>query len=960
MSNQKKQKGQYFSDPRLLSRVRQYVKYANASRKPVVISVMADDLQNQYGEYGRKKKNAFAKSVEKAYKVVLSETGMDNTSQLEDQHIRKRQKTSTNNQSLTEADGCSSDSDGSFSSNPDNYVSYEDNNGMNSMMSSLYQKSPKPSKDNSKPSSPWYDSSSQTSKKDSAISFCDQIDLTDSPSSFVSKEDDGSTNKSVFLEDMDADGDSATFFVDRVGSKGNNSTPNNKSQPKSKADDDTSTLGDKKVKKKSIKEGNAKKVIKKRKKKVADDEDDDDQSHMKKKKGPEVQTSTTTFADFGGNEECLMEVCKLLVHMKHPEVYQQLGVTPPRGFLLHGPPGCGKTLLAHAIAGELGLPFIKIAATEVVSGVSGESEEKIRDLFDKAATSAPCVVFIDEIDAISPKRETASKDMERRIVAQLLTCMDDLCSKTSSHVLVIGATNRPDSIDPALRRAGRFDREICLGIPDEKARKRILLVLCRELKLAENFDFDFLAKNTPGYVGADIMSLAREASMTAVNRVFQDLQSKNAITSTLSHIALSSTTNSDILCKEGQTDNLSERPTDVSMETQSQLSKEGQTEPELPQEVSNELSMEGQTEVYKDNQIDVSMEICTTKSVNKETVQRNLKKDVKAELDTVLTWLKEQPPLSQEQMENLYITMEDFMEALKHVQPSAKREGFATIPDVTWDNIGALHSVREDLQLAILAPVKHSEAFSELGLDRAQGILLAGPPGCGKTLLAKAVANESGINFISVKGPELLNMYVGESERAVRQVFQRARNSSPCVIFFDELDALCPRRTDSGEGGSSVRVVNQLLTEMDGLEERKQVFIMGATNRPDIIDPAVLRPGRLDKTIYVGLPNSTDRLDILMTITKKGTKPKLEEDVNLEEVANDTRCQRYTGADLAALVREASVCALKTIISCTGDKKPSLIVTKKHFELAFTRVQPSVSTKDQAKYEKLKESLSSG
>ncbi|XP_060077658.1 nuclear valosin-containing protein-like isoform X2 [Ylistrum balloti] len=937
MSSQRKQKKQYFSDPRLLSRVRQYVKYANASRKPVVASVMADDLQNQFGEYARKKKNAFTKSVEKAYAVVCKEEGMDNTSQLEDKHLRKRQK--TNNQSLPEDDGDSSDSGRSFSSNPDNYVSYEDSNCMNSMMTSLYQKSPKPvpgKERNSKPSSPWYDSSSQTSKKDSGMSFCNQIDLTDSPCSYLSKEDEESTNKSGFLEEMDEDGGSATFFLDRVGSKGSNSTPIDKlrGKPKIKTGTDTSdvnVLADQQTKKDGRKEGTAKKIVKKRKKK----DDSDDESRTKKSKAPEVQMSSASFADFGGNEECLMEVCKLLVHMKHPEVYQQLGVTPPRGFLLHGPPGCGKTLLANAIAGELGLPFIKIAATEVVSGVSGESEEKIRDLFDKAVMSAPCIVFIDEIDAISPKRETASKDMERRIVAQLLTSMDDLGSKVSSHVLVIGATNRPDSIDPALRRAGRFDREICLGIPDEKARKRILLVLCRELKLTENFDFDFLAKNTPGYVGADLMSLAREASMTAVNRVFQELQALKRTPTSLTHIPESDPIPNDMPDSHPAPSHIV-----VSNITPSDTTKEAQTD------------------TMKEGETDVSMEIGSSDSTPDLTA--NTQKDTTAELQTVLSWLKDHPPLTPQQMEDLFITMEDFLEALKHVQPSAKREGFATIPDVTWNDIGALHSVREDLQLAILAPVKHSDAFHELGLNRAQGILLAGPPGCGKTLLAKAVANESGINFISVKGPELLNMYVGESERAVRQVFQRARNSSPCVIFFDELDALCPRRTDSGEGGSSVRVVNQLLTEMDGLEERKQVFIMAATNRPDIIDPAVLRPGRLDKTIYVGLPNSSDRLDILMTITKKGTKPKLEEDVNLEEVANDQRCQRYTGADLAALVREASVCSLRAIINSTGNDKPSLIVTKQHFEMAFTRVQPSVSTKDQAKYEKLKESLSLG
>ncbi|KAJ8308425.1 hypothetical protein KUTeg_013299 [Tegillarca granosa] len=343
------------------------------------------------------------------------------------------------------------------------------------------------------------------------------------------------------------------------------------------------------------------------------------------------------------------------------------------------------------------------------------------------------------------------------------------------------------------------------------------------------------------------------------------------------------------------------------------------------------------------------------------------------------SWLKEHPPLNEQQLQALSITYKDFevrqsslvvgvsvvevsekswvmdhmttqsktlldygydrkiYEALKIVQPSAKREGFATIPDVTWDDIGALQTVREELQIAIMAPIRHPEKFKELGLTKAQGILLAGPPGCGKTLLAK---------------------YVGESERAVRQVFQRARNSSPCVIFFDELDALCPRRTDGGEGGSSVRVVNQLLTEMDGLEERKQVFIIGATNRPDIIDPAILRPGRLDKMLYVGLPTPEDRLDILMTITKKGTRPKLSTEVNLEEVASDSRCQGYSGADLAALIREASVCALKDVISCQSDEeRPSLDLTKTHLEHAFTKVRPSVSSKDHQKYEKIKEKM---
>uniref|UniRef100_A0AAQ6A2R5 Nuclear VCP like n=1 Tax=Amphiprion ocellaris TaxID=80972 RepID=A0AAQ6A2R5_AMPOC len=470
---------------------------------------------------------------------------------------------------------------------------------------------------------------------------------------------------------------------------------------------------------------------------------------------------------------CLQgEVCKLLIHMRHPEVYQQLGMVPPRGFLLHGPPGCGKTLLAQAVAGELQLPMLKVSAPELVSGVSGESEQKLRELFDLAVSSTPCILFIDEIDAITPKREVASKDMERRIVAQLLTCMDDLNSLTvTAQVLVIGATNRPDSLDPALRRAGRFDREICLGIPDEGARQRILKTLCRKLNLPEDFDYQKLARLTPGYVGADLMALCREAAMSAVNRI-------------------------------------------LAVQTEAALTDREQ-----------------------------------------------------GELWHLLHLLKNTMTLSEEELAGLSILMSDFQSSLTSVQPSAKREGFATVPDVTWEDVGALQDIREELTMAILAPVRCPEQFRALGLSAPSGVLLAGPPGCGKTLLAKAVANESGLNFISVKGPELLNMYVGESERAVRQVFQRGGNSAPCVIFFDEIDALCPRRSGH-ESGATVRVVNQLLTEMDGLETRRQVFIMAATNRPDIIDPALLRPGRLDKTLYVGLPPPADRHAILLTITQ--------------------------------------------------------------------------------------------
>lgn len=647
-----------------------------------------------------------------------------------------------------------------------------------------------------------------------------------------------------------------SWVIDTTGTRENVFIDLCEEESSSTAKQRDSSAKDKKTKSRKLKR-------EKKKKKNEEDSEITAAILMKKSKGHELQYSSLKFEDFGGSEETLEEVCKLLIHMRHPEVYQRLGVVPPRGFLLHGPPGCGKTLLAQAVAGEVALPMLKVSAPELVSGVSGESEQKMRELFEQAISSAPCIMFIDEIDAITPKREIASKDMERRIVAQLLTCMDDLNSLSEpAQVLVIGATNRPDSLDPALRRAGRFDREICLGIPDEGARLKILKTLCRKITLPEEFDYRQLARLTPGFVGADLMALCREAAMSAVNRILLQPNSADA------------------------------------------------TPP-------------------------------------------------KTDLEQLLWLLKTSESLSEEQLSGLCVLMSDFRTSLARVQPSAKREGFATVPDVSWEDVGALQDIREELHMAIMAPIHNPEHFRALGLNTPAGVLLAGPPGCGKTLLAKAVANESGLNFISVKGPELLNMYVGESERAVRQVFQRGRNSAPCVIFFDEIDALCPRRSDH-ESGASVRVVNQLLTEMDGMENRQQVFIMAATNRPDIIDRAVLRPGRLDKTLYVGLPPPADRHAILVTITKGGTKPLLDSDVSLEEIAHDARCESFTGADLSALVREACVNALRVHLSsgpAHTEPVKDIRVSRVHFEDAFKKVRPSVSKKDQLMYEKLKESL---
>lgn len=570
------------------------------------------------------------------------------------------------------------------------------------------------------------------------------------------------------------------------------------------------------------------------------------------------------YADLGGIEGVLEDVQELIERpFRHPEIYRHLGVEPPKGILLHGPPGCGKTCLAMAIAGELGLALLKVSAPEVVSGMSGESESKIRDLFEQAKAAAPCVLFLDEIDAITPKRETAQREMERRIVAQLLTCLDDLnaADSGSGNVLVIGATNRPDALDPALRRAGRFDRELKLSIPDEEARLRMLHVVGGNLRLAEGaLDFEWIARNTPGYVGADLKALCQEAAASAVRRLFSAPSSP--------------------LLKEAM-DSGSPVPADL---------------------------------------------------LN----------------------------------DSVAIAKEDFEAALRKVQPSAKREGFAVVPDTTWDDIGALAYIRDELRMAVVEPIRNAAKFAAVGINAPAGVLLWGPPGCGKTLLAKAVANESHSNFISVKGPELLNKYVGESERAVRQVFERARASAPCIIFFDELDAICPKRSE--ESDASARVVNQLLTELDGLEGRKQVFILAATNRPDIIDPAMTRPGRLDKLLYVQLPSPQDRLDILQAISRK---TPWDSSVDLRALAYDPRCDHFSGADLASLVREAAMAAVREAIETdkqtsadntamqVDEGLTSLVVTNAHLEVAFTKVFRSVKPDDIKAYERILSALKS-
>jgi len=542
-----------------------------------------------------------------------------------------------------------------------------------------------------------------------------------------------------------------------------------------------------------------------------------------------------TYEDIGGLQREIGVIREMIeLPLRHPELFERLGIDPPKGVLLHGPPGTGKTLIAKAVATETDANFYSISGPEIMSKFYGESEKHLRDIFEEAGKNAPSIIFIDELDSIAPKRGETTGEVERRVVAQLLSLMDGLESR--GQVVVVGATNRVNALDEALRRGGRFDREIEIGIPNRNGREEILQVHSRGMPLAEDVNLKELADLTHGFVGADLATLCKEAAMHALRKI-------------------------------------------------------------LPE-------------------IDIEKEI---------------------------------PP---EVMEKLKVTKEDCSEALKNTEPSALREVFVEVPNVKWDDIGGLERAKAELKEVVEWPIKYPDAFSRLNSKPPKGILLFGPPGTGKTMLVKAIANATEVNFISIKGPEIMSKWVGESEKAVREVFRKAKQAAPCIIFLDEIDSIAPVRGAGYDSHVTERVVSQMLTEMDGLEELKEVIIIAATNRPDMVDPALLRPGRLDRLIYIQPPDKEERKKIF-DVHLSG-KP-IGEDVDVEEFAE--RTDGYVGADIAAIVKEAVMSALREFITSGISEEhvkeaiQNIVLKKQHFETAIKSVRPTVTPKAQEEFE---------
>ncbi len=545
----------------------------------------------------------------------------------------------------------------------------------------------------------------------------------------------------------------------------------------------------------------------------------------------EVEGPRVSYEDIGGLKEELERVKEMIqLPIKHPNIFDRLGIDPPKGVLLHGPPGTGKTLIAKAVANESGANFYTINGPEIMSKFYGQSEENLRKIFEEAEKNAPSIIFIDEIDAIAPKRSEVHGEVERRVVSQMLTLMDGL--KGRGKLIVIGATNIPDAVDPALRRPGRFDREIRIGVPDRKGRKEILQIHTRGMPLSDDCNLDELADITYGFVGADLAALAREAAMNALRRYLPEIDLEKPI------------------------------PVDV--------------------------------------------------------------------------------------LEKMEVTKEDFENAHRGIEPSAMREFFVEVPKITWEQVGGLEDVKQNLREAVEWPLTKPEVFKRMGIQAPRGILLYGPPGTGKTLLAKAVAHESKANFISIKGPEVMSKWVGESEKAVRELFKKARQVAPTIVFLDELDAIAPKRGAYSGSHVTDSVVNQMLTSIDGLESMTGVIVIGATNRPDIIDQGLLRPGRFDRLILTPAPDKKARHEIFKIHTKE---MPLDKDVDIKELAKI--CDNYSGADIEALCREAAMIAVRK-------NEKTKKVTKQDFDTAMNSVHPSLTPEIMDFYAKMSKGLGSG
>jgi len=544
------------------------------------------------------------------------------------------------------------------------------------------------------------------------------------------------------------------------------------------------------------------------------------------------QSQGITYEDIGGIGSQLLKVREMIeLPLKHPELFRRLGIDPPKGVLLHGPPGTGKTMIAKAVATETNAHFTSINGPEIISKYYGESEKQLREIFDEAANNAPAIVFVDEIDSICPKREDVSGEVERRVVAQMLTLMDGMQGR--DNVIVIGATNRRDAMDPALRRPGRFDREIEIGVPDREGRKEILDVHTRQMPIADDFDVDWVLENSYGFVGADLAALVRESAMKALRRYLPEID------------------------------------------------------------------------------------------LDEETI----------------------PP---EVLEKMEVRMDDFRLAIREIEPSALREIYVEIPDVSWESVGGLSEIKDRLKESVEWPLTKPELFEHFGIKPPRGIVLFGAPGTGKTLLAKAIANEAKANFISIKGPELISKWVGESEKAIREIFKKAKQSSPSIIFLDEFESIAGMRSSNSQsGGSDVanRVVNQLLASMDGVESLDEVIIVAATNRPEMIDPALLRSGRFERVLHVPPPDKPAR-ESIMSIHSSGMPLST---FSMKDILGGM--DGFTGADIEAVCREAALIAMRA-----GKKK----VTKGHFEDAISRVRPTVTPDMLEYYSKMEERLTSG